>query len=415
VENVAHALAGLLVAEAAIAVHGRGQSEPPGRGFARLALVTSAVANNIPDADIVYTGITGGKLGYLLHHRGHTHTLLVGVLLGAAVALASIGWAKWRGPELARRDRLYLLALGGFGPVLHVLMDAWNVYGVHPLWPLYSGWFYGDAVFIVEPLLWVTAIPPLWLAAKSRVWRVVLGLLLAAGIGLPWLAAGLVPLPARLALLATAMIVGALAWRMTARARILLGLVAFSAIPVLFLATGALARRRVLATLEATFPDAATHDVALTPLAANPLCWYALSVQTTPAGELAVRASTHALLATAIAVDACPRRSSTTTAPLVAVRAAGDAATRWDGEYVAPLRRLQELARDHCEISALMRFVRVPFHVDRGASIVVGDHRFDREESLGFGEIEVEAQPSRCPQNVPPWRPPRADLLGVAE
>jgi hypothetical protein len=41
---------------------------------------------------------------------------------------------------------------------------------------------------------------------------------------------------------------------------------------------------------------------------------------------------------------------------------------------------------------------------------VIGDLRYDREVELSFAELELSgAHP--CPQFVPPWIPPRSDLL----
>ena len=40
------------------------------------------------------------------------------------------------------------------GTLLHLSMDALNSYGVHLFWPFENRWFYGDSVFIVEPLYW---------------------------------------------------------------------------------------------------------------------------------------------------------------------------------------------------------------------------------------------------------------------
>jgi ribosomal protein L28 len=57
---------------------------------AQLTLV-SILANNAPDLDIVYIGITGGKLGYLLHHRGHTHTLVATLVLVPICGKVSMG------------------------------------------------------------------------------------------------------------------------------------------------------------------------------------------------------------------------------------------------------------------------------------------------------------------------------------
>jgi inner membrane protein len=52
--------------------------------------------SNLPDLDALYTGITGGKLGYLLHHRGHTHTLVGAVAIGLAMYALCMLWMRWR-------------------------------------------------------------------------------------------------------------------------------------------------------------------------------------------------------------------------------------------------------------------------------------------------------------------------------
>src|SRR4051812_26763726 len=70
-------------------------------------------------------------------------------------------------------------------------MDFTNSYGVHPFWPFYNGWSYGDSVFIVEPLIWAAA-APLVFVLRTILARVLVGLVLIAGIVLS-LAMGLVP------------------------------------------------------------------------------------------------------------------------------------------------------------------------------------------------------------------------------
>ena len=120
-----------------------------------LYLLTSVVANNAPDLDLVLSSLLPAPLGYLMHHRGHTHTL--GFLpLQLVVVLGLV--ALW--PSLRKRlredsgSRWGALLLAGLGLGVHLGLDALNSYGVHPFWPIHGRWSYGDLVFIVEPVLW---------------------------------------------------------------------------------------------------------------------------------------------------------------------------------------------------------------------------------------------------------------------
>ena len=119
----------------------------------RLFLAAGVVASNFPDADLLYVGITPPPLGYLLHHRGHTHTL-VGLLAQAGL-LALLCHLLPATRRLAAADRTRLLALIPVSLAGHLPMDASNTYGVHPFHPFDSRWYYGDAVFIFEPWLWI--------------------------------------------------------------------------------------------------------------------------------------------------------------------------------------------------------------------------------------------------------------------
>jgi hypothetical protein len=64
-----------------------------------------------------------------------------------------------------------------------------------------------------------------------------------------------------------------------------------------------------------------------------------------------------------------------------------------------------------CEAAAAMRFIRAPWLAEINGEPVLGDLRYDREKELGFAELALEDPPPRCPRLVPPWQPPRADLL----
>lgn len=117
------------------------------------------IGNNIPDADfLMKLWPSTTALEYLVHHRGYTHTFLLTPVLGLCTAAIArkIAGTIWS------RALIFFAILSGF---LHIAADAMNNYGVHPLTPFSNRWFYGDAVFIVEPLIWFSLIP--WIDADS--------------------------------------------------------------------------------------------------------------------------------------------------------------------------------------------------------------------------------------------------------
>jgi inner membrane protein len=87
---------------------------------------------------------------------------------------------------------------------------------------------------------------------------------------------------------------------------------------------------------------------------------------------------------------------------------ASSAALLWTGEFAAPRAALAALARDNCVIAAALRFVRVPAWTHPGGEIELWDVRFGRG---GFALVVTPERPRTCPAHVPPWTPPRADVL----
>ena len=83
-DNLTHALIGIIAAETAIAWRSQKHKDISFR-LRRYLWFASAAANNIPDVDFIYSNISGPELGYLLHHRGYTHTFLAAPILGLSI------------------------------------------------------------------------------------------------------------------------------------------------------------------------------------------------------------------------------------------------------------------------------------------------------------------------------------------
>jgi len=408
-DNITHTLIGALLGET---VARTTQNDPrglPGTVRRNLLVATAAVGSNLPDVDVLYSFI-GGKLNYLLQHRGHSHTI-IGALLLAAAAFAITRWLLARRAHVpSSRDLRWVAGIFAITPLLHIGMDFTNNYGVHPFWPLSDRWFYGDAVFIAEPLLWA-ACAPLALTFRTKLARFIVAAVLAIGIGLASFS-GLVPLLPAIVLIVVIAAMLLLGWRATPQMALAGGVALWLAVTATFAVSSRIAARRIDAFAAALFPDSRLLDRVLTPMPANPLCWEVMLVQTQSQSVIARRAML-ALAPSLIPADGCLSRSLDlpSTAPLERVHATDTAQLHWYGEIATDLDRLRRRVRTDCEAAAAMRFIRVPWMAGIENATVLGDLRYDREKTLGFAEIELQDPPRTCPRLVPHWRPPRADLL----
>jgi inner membrane protein len=411
VDNVTHSVAGLLIAEVAVQLRQARAGRAPSPGFRLAAAAAGVVGANLPDADLLYTSLAAGRFAYLLHHRGYTHTVAA-ALPGVALVWALGVWLARRRGGGAPGDAPWLLAVAAAAVASHLALDWTNNYGVHPFWPVRNAWYYGDAVFIVEPWLWVVAVPALALAARWRASRALLLAVLGAGLALAWLV-GVVPRAGALALTGGAVLALALASRLAPLARVTAAIAAWLLVEGVFFASTRAAR--------AQLAGPGVVDAIVTPVPAFPPCATALVVSTAGTGAEARYALTTATVAAwpaLVGVARCGRGDGRGGARSLAMRPSprpATAAVRWELTWDAPLAELTALARTNCQVAALLRFMRAPFWFrDDATTLRVGDLRYDREPGLGFAELRVPDRPAACPQGVPPWRPPRADLLDPA-
>jgi inner membrane protein len=113
------------------------------------ATATLLIAANLPDLDAVAAFTSYG----LAFRRGITHGLPALVLLPLLLTGAMVAWDRFRrgsGPAVVPRQVLLLSLLGVW---THPALDWMNTYGMRWLMPLDGTWFYGDALFIVDPWL----------------------------------------------------------------------------------------------------------------------------------------------------------------------------------------------------------------------------------------------------------------------
>lgn len=423
-DNLTHSLIGLVAGESiARATRPRETRLAPDtrRG---LFVTLSVIGGNLPDLDLLYSyrGLsqsTQAKLDYMLQHRGYTHTVLACLLLAVLLYAAVEGWARWRHQPLTRRDRLALAGVSLFATSLHLAMDFLNNYGVHPFWPWQNRWFYGDSVFIAEPLYWL-ATAPLFFVVRSNVGRGIIALALVAAPVLTFLLhmAALTSCVGFVALAVALLVAGRC---MPARTAAITSAALMVLVTAAFVLCGRLAAHRIDSVAATELPADRIVDHVLTPAPMNPLCWDVVLLTTN--GDRYV--ARHALLSNAPALMTaarCPSPRPSVERPLQAARpstAATDSVAQavdpgeiqWLDEFAMSRALLAKLVGQHCDAAALMQFARAPFAVDLERRWLMGDLRFDPERSGGVASIELGSPSAGHCRPTAPWTPPRADLL----
>lgn len=405
-DNVTHTFVGLGIGELVQRSLPAEPDETRQRTRHRLLLTACAAASNFPDLDLVLTDLLPAPLGYLLHHRGHTHTLLYA--LPQALLLLAALWLLWpNARRLLKGSGQARLGLGlaiGLGFLLHMSMDFLNSYGIHPLAPFDPRWFYGDLVFIVEPVFWVAFGVPLALAIPRRFLRSLALAALALFLGFVTWRGYLDPI-ALAGLLAMGGVIAALRiTRMQSRRALALSaLVSVAFIAVQGGASSA-GRTRVEAALQKADPASRVLDVAMTAFPAQPLCWSFVSIEEN-AGQGSYRIRRGLLNLAPDVLAHCPAAFADPAARDTA-SAGVSLASAWQGS----LATLRTLASSDCHVNAWLRFARMPA-VD---AEVASDLRFSATPRGNFTTMDI-ADAGRAPcGNVPRWAYPRADLLGPA-
>ncbi|HEX4912333.1 MAG TPA: metal-dependent hydrolase, partial [Vicinamibacterales bacterium] len=153
-DNVCHSLLGAALGKAGLA-----RRTP-------LGMTTLVVANNLPDVDVAVFATDTLAMSF---RRGWTHGVLAQATLPIALTVIIVLCDRlFRRHAVDRVKAGQLLLLSYIGVLLHVFLDFLNSYGVRLLMPFSERWFYGDALYIVDPIMYVTLGLGWWLAARRH-------------------------------------------------------------------------------------------------------------------------------------------------------------------------------------------------------------------------------------------------------
>ena len=155
-DNLCHTLLGAAFGEAGL------------KRRTRFGNATLMIAANLPDIDVLVfaTGVPSVAV-----RRGWTHGALALALLPVALTAAMCAVDRMC-PARGARDPVHIRSLwllSSVGVLSHVALDLLNNYGVRLLMPFDGRWFYGDAVFIADPWLWLALGGGIWIARRRGV------------------------------------------------------------------------------------------------------------------------------------------------------------------------------------------------------------------------------------------------------
>ncbi len=179
-DPIAHTLVGAALAQTRL---GRKTA------YGTAALVVGA---NLPDIDGV--SMLVGLDPSLLFRRGWTHGILALVLLPLVLTGFFVLWNRLKplsSDETPLRAGI-LLGLSYFAIATHPTLDWLNNYGMRWLMPFEGQWYYGDALFITDPWIWLVLGGVVFLFRSQRLaslvgWATLAGIWLLLLFGVPGL------------------------------------------------------------------------------------------------------------------------------------------------------------------------------------------------------------------------------------
>ena len=395
-DNITHSLIGAAFGEAFYQVaKTKGSAKENSRPVFYLV---SILANNFPDLDLLYRFLDPSSLGYLLHHRGHTHTF-IWLWPQLLLMLLIVGvYAKAKDHEFISKEKLWLIFTAAAGLHLHIGMDYLNSYGVHPLHPFNNEWFYGDRIFIIEPLMWSVLLPLLYLSAKSK-WKHITKLPCSALIifGVYAQALNFFSLVViGFLTIFTFYLLNKSSELMRPFKSIVLLLLVISTFGVF----GSLALDKIINDTENNRLTKLI-DLIISPTPANPFCWTVLLIDGDTKNYRIHRGVVNILPA----LSDCPDLSRGI--PNELMRAPSEfkdtAHIDWMGFYKTTYSKLLNEINKNCELKAWFQFARAPLK----EGTFYTDVRFPGPRRGGFASLNTQVEDGQsCPPYSAPWRPP---------
>jgi inner membrane protein len=152
-----------------------------GKQLGKRAIVLGAIAQSIPDVDIV-ASLWLDVPHDLLGHRGFTHSFLFVAIVSPIFAASALRWIK--NADATFKQWLFFFSIQ---LIIHILLDSLNAYGTGWLEPFSHERFSFNVIFVADPFysIWlIIAFIILLVLRRTHKYRIsfaVVGLILSSG------------------------------------------------------------------------------------------------------------------------------------------------------------------------------------------------------------------------------------------
>jgi inner membrane protein len=391
-DNITHSLAGYLIAKTAASQNPKKQE----------AIVwTTLIGSNLPDIDFAVQLVDpSNKLQYLLHHRGYTHSIIFAVPLGF---IASWAATKITGIGSLPTRRLFLL--GVVSVVLHILADYFNNYGVHPFSPFFNKWYYGDSIFIIEPLIWLCCLPLIFLTVKNSLIKAGSLLLEVSILALVWLRLFNSTAVAVILTIWAGLFLG-----IQSKWKSVIPAVTGMALTLLVFWIGSFQAKAYLISVLKQIRGVSIEpqQLSVSPSPSNPFCWSFVFTHINTNKEYTAKVGVVSLWPSVFSPSACHFRTGIGSKNLVAtshIAAPVSDHIYWIGEMVKPVTEYYELKNQYCQFNQFSKFSRAPAWFKKDGRWFVTDLRFDGTGRNGFFTFQLN-QDAPCNYSFAPWSAP---------
>ncbi|MGH1467531.1 MAG: metal-dependent hydrolase [Bdellovibrionales bacterium] len=400
-DNITHTAAGALFTEALYQTVRKKHGDKP--KLRRNLHILSVFASNFPDFDLLLQLVDSSLLGYMTNHRGHTHTLLGLAAEFLFVLTASFLISKFLFKSPFSKENLkYITPVLAFGLISHVSLDFMNAYGVHPFWPVNNKWLYGDFLYIIEPLLWITMSTAFFHIIKSGYFRYIfLGFsisspLIFTSLGFSsWVNTTLVLL---FSLVLFFHLKGKTPLRVAKE-----GLTFLVSIICIFALQSTYAKSNLKTSLAKVTDGYKLIDIETSPFPSNFMCWHFLGVFTDNT-EYRVYSGTYS--PSKLFSKSCPSWKGSKGVPPTITKLEDTDHIKFDGLYTQPLKTLKDVYSLNCKTKAWFTYARIPFFFEN----TLHDLRYSIKSKESFARLDLDSE-QECLVIPSPWTPPREDIL----